>query len=258
MTRLARLRGALREPPAALALLRIVVPLVILISPELHDAARLARRPEDLAAVPEGLGLIARLPLTEGAVRALTIVAISSATTAMLGYRSRLSMAILTASGLLTFSLSQRLGSVLHDMHLFWMTALLAASRCGDAWSLDAWGTPRPRASMQYGIPLHMARLLLGLVYLFPGVHKLLTSGARWVTAENIIGQMHAKWMQHGALPALRVDQAPALCALGAALVVAFELSFLPLALHPRTRRAAWGRPLTGGTLLAEWAPRRE
>jgi hypothetical protein len=229
----------LRESPVGLALLRIVVPLVILRSPELHDAPALARHPERLAALPEGLGLLARLPLTEGVVRALVVLTVSSAATALLGYRTRLSLGVLTASGLLVFSLSQREGAVLHDMHLFWMTALLAASRAGDAWSLDAWGQPRPGPSIAYGVPLQLARLLLGVVYFFPGVHKLAASGARWMTSANLIGQLHAKWLENHALPLVRIDLHPRLCALGAALVVAFELSFFVLALCRRTRPLA-------------------
>ena len=235
-----RLRAALIDSPIPLALLRIVVPLVIVLSPELHAAPALAASPERLGFVPEGLGLVAHLPIGPGAARFLQIIALSTAATAILGWWSRASMLLLTVSAGLLFSLSQRGGVVLHDMHLFWMTALLAASPCGDAWSLDAWGTARPGPSLRYGVPLAFARLFLGLVYFFPGLHKLRVSGARWVTAENVIHHLHAKWLENGALPAIRIDHAPALCAAGAGLVVLFELSFLALALaSPRTRWAA-------------------
>ena len=59
------------ESPLPLALLRIVLPLVILASPELYDATTFAASPERLGFVPEGLGLVARLPLGPGAVRVL-------------------------------------------------------------------------------------------------------------------------------------------------------------------------------------------
>ncbi|CAN5697890.1 hypothetical protein BH11MYX4_BH11MYX4_57360 [soil metagenome] len=226
------------DAPLPLALLRIVVPLVVLISPELYSARALVESPGRLAFVPEGLGLIARLPIGPALARVLFVIALSSAATAILGWWSRASLLVLTLSAGLLFSLSQRQGAVLHDMHLFWMTALLAASPCGDALSLDAWGKPRPLPSLRYGVPLFFARLLLGLVYLFPGLHKLRVSGLSWMTADNVIHQMHAKWLEHGRLPILRVDHAPLLCAAGAVLVIAFELSFLGLALF--SRRTRW------------------
>lgn len=228
------------ESPLPLALLRIVVPLVILFSPELHSARALAASPESLGFVPDGLGLVSRLPLGPDAVRALQVLAFSSCATGILGFASRASMLVLTLSAGLLFSLSQRHGAVLHDMHLFWLTALLAASPCGQAWSLDAWGKARPAASLRFGVPLALARLLLGLVYLFPGLHKLRVSGLGWIDADNVIGHMRAKWLEHGHVPFVRIDHAPLLCAIGAAFVIAFELSFVVLAAaSPRTRWVA-------------------
>lgn len=230
------LAQALVDSPLPLALLRIVVPLVIVCSPELFDGPRLAASPELSRFVPEGLGLVTQLSLSAGAVRVLQIVALSSAATAMLGYASRVSMLVLTLSGGLVFSFSQRQGAVVHDMHLFWLCALCAASPCGDAWSLDAWGKPLPPPGVRYGVPLTGARVLLGLVYFFPGYYKLRDSGLAWASSANVTAHMHAKWLEHGRVPFVRIDHAPLLCAVGAALVIAFELSFVILALAKRTR----------------------
>jgi hypothetical protein len=234
--RAARPSALLVDSPLPLALLRIVVPLVIVVSPQLALAQRLAASPELLGFVPEGLGVIAKVPLSPQVVRVLQVLAFSSAATAMLGYFSRASMLVLTLSAGLVFTLSQRQGAVVHDMHLFWMTALLAASPCGDAWSLDAWGKQRPARSMRYGVPLMAARVLLGLVYFFPGLHKLRASGLAWMTSANVLGHMHAKWLEHGIVPLFRIDHFPELCGVGAVLVLTFELSFLFMAIVPRTR----------------------
>ena len=228
-----------------LALLRIVVPAVILASPELYAARGLAESPGRLAFAPEGLSWIAQLPIGPPLARILFVIALSTAATAILGFWARASLGMLTVSAGLLFSLSQRQGAVLHDMHLFWMTALLAASPCGEALSLDAWGKPRPPPSRRYGVPLLFARVLLGLVYFFPGFHKLRLAGFGWMTSGNIINQMHAKWFEHGRLPLLRIDHAPLLCAVGAIGVVLFELSFLFLAVASRrTRWVAMGAGL--------------
>jgi hypothetical protein len=91
---------------------------------------------------------------------------------------------------------------------------------------------------VRYGVPLFFARLFLGLVYFFPGLHKLRVSGLSWMTAENVTNQMHAKWLEHARVPALRVDHVPALLSAGAVLVVVFELTFIGLALW--SRRTRW------------------
>ena len=224
------------ESPLALAALRIAVPLVILASPELYAARGLAREPAFLAFPAEGLGWLAALPLEPAVFDVAVYAAITSAATAVLGFWSRTSMAVLTISAGLAFSLSQMRGAVLHDMHLLWLTALLAVSRCGDAWSLDTWGLPRPAPALAYGVPATIARLLLGVVYLFPGLHKLADSGLGWISDENIRGHLYGKWFQHQALPSFRLDHWPTLALLGAAFVIAFELSFIVLVSFRRTR----------------------
>lgn len=224
--------------PVHLALLRVAVAGIILLSPELHRATALAADPARLVTTPEGL--VALVPIAPGLARLLYPVALSSGVTALLGFWSRTSMALLTVSAGLLFSLSSREGAVLHDMHLFWMTALLAAAPCGDALALDAWGKPRRAPCEADAIATAFARLFLGLVYLFPGIHKLKASGVGWCAPENAIGHMHAKWLQNGLVPPLRIDHLPWLCAAGAAFVVAFELSFWLLGqLSWRTRLVA-------------------
>jgi hypothetical protein len=226
----------LTEPAEPLAALRIVVALLILVSPQLHAASELAADPFQLDRVPEGLGFVSQLPLGPGVARVLEIVALSSGACALLGFYSRSAMAVLTVSAGLAFSLSQRSGAVMHDMHFFWLGALLAVSPCGDAWSLDAWGREVPPPSPSYGVPLAFVRTLLGFVYFFPGLHKLTESGRLWISAENIQAQLYFKWFEFASIPPIRIDRYPALCTLGAVLVIAFELTFIVL-VHPRRTR---------------------
>ena len=160
-------------------------------------------------------------------------------------------MAGVTVFGLYVFGLSQLSGAVIHDMHLFWFSALLAVSPCGDALSLHRWlrggglrGQPHAAmpAALVYGVPLQCARVLLGIVYFFPGFWKLKTSGLAWIFSDNLRNQIYWKWYQLGAEPpALRVDQLPWLLQLAALAVVVFELSFIALVWSRRGR--CWPRP---------------
>jgi Vitamin K-dependent gamma-carboxylase len=234
-----RERAARFADARALASLRVVVSALILISPELHHAPYLAARPELLDSVPEGAHWLAALPLTPSSAQTLRVIALSSGALALLGFYSRIALAVLTLAAVPLYALSQLSGAVIHDMHLFWFSGLLALSPCGDAWSLDGWGTEPERSVREYAVPVALCRALLGVVYFFPGVHKLLESGWQWAAAPHVVAQMHAKWFQMAELPWLRIDRYPQWCSLGGHLVLLFELSFLPLICWRRTRPLA-------------------
>lgn len=240
------------EHPASLAIFRVAVLSVILLSPEVDQAAGYSALSPALRVVPEGLGWAAQLiPITPAIARSAEAVLWVSAISGLLGLFCRASLLLVTLSGLYLFALSQIGGVVTHDMHLFWFTALLAASPSGDALAIDAWfarrRSRRPALpSVAYAVPLWAARALLGVIYFFPGFWKLKSSGLDWIWSDNLRNQMYWKWYQMGFLPALRVDHFPSLCRFGALWVVAFELSFLPLLLWRRGRWIA----LLGGLLF--------
>ena len=223
----------------ALSALRVVVSALILISPELHQAVGLSARPELLDFVPEGAHFFSALHLTPSSAQTLRLIALSSGALALLGFYSRAALALLTLSAMPLYALSQFSGAVMHDMHLFWFSGLLALSPCGDVWALDSWGVQPRRAAREYAIPVALCRAFLGVVYFFPGFHKLLESGWQWAAGEHVIAQMHAKWFEMAQLPALRIDHYPWLCSLGGHAVLLFELGFLPLSLWRRTRPLA-------------------
>ena len=225
------------EPAAQLAALRIVVPAMILWTPELRHAAALARVPAGLRVVPEGLGwLLAWVPISPAIAGVVQAVAVFSALCAIAGLRARVALVVLAATTFYLFSLSQLSGAVWHDMHLLWMTALLAASPCDEALAFDHRGAPAAADSVRYGWPLTLARLQLAAIYFFPGLHKLVTSGIAWALSDNLRNQLWWKWAEHGAQVGLRIDHVPWLLHAGALYVLAFELSFPVLALAPRTR----------------------
>lgn len=236
------------EHPLNLAFFRVAVLLVILVSPEVQDGVAWSSLPPALRVVPEGLGwLVALVPISPAWARVAQVVLVASAIAGIAGLFSRIALLLVTLSGLYLFAMVQLSGSVTHDMHLFWFTALLAASPSGAALSLDALiarrrppSAPDPAPSIAHAIPLWGARLLLGAVYFFPGFWKLQSSGLGWIFSDNLRNQMYWKWHQMGGYtPALRVDLSPTLCQAGALAAVLFELSFVFLVLTRRGRIAA-------------------
>ena len=209
-----------------------------------------SRLPADYLLPP--LGLTEILPyvpinptLVASAKAALTIVCV----TGLLGLFSRFSALAATLLGLYVLGVPNFFGKVNHYHFLLWFTAILAASRSGDALSLDAvvrawrrapqrvYETPGP--SVAYGAPLRFVWITMGLIYLFPGFWKMLPDGA-WVSGDSIRYILYRKWLQVPDLPQWRIDLWPdeilAAMAAGAAL---FELSFLFLVAFPRTRLLA-------------------
>lgn len=180
-----------------------------------------------------------------GIAIAVQAVCVASALSAIAGLAARPALGVLTLSGFYLVALGQLSGAVWHDMHLLWMSALLACSPCDEALRWDGadrvpGGPPlrlaAPRPSARYGAPLFFARLLLGCVYFFPGVHKLWTSGLAWAVSDNLRNQLWWKWAEHGALPSLRIDRYPTLLHIGGLAVMAFELSMPLLVLTRRGR----------------------
>lgn len=205
-----------------LALLRIAVAIVALISPEPAIARIVADRAPALWTVPEGLGwmsgLVAPLPIVIA-----TALLRASAVLAILGFFRRIALALLAVALLYVFGAAQLTGTVTHDMHLFWFAALLACVK----------DERDPRA-------LAFARLWLGLVYFFPGVHKLAHAGVAWVTSDNLQNQMYFKWYEAGGVaPWPRIDRVPHLMGLIAAGVIVFELAMPLLVSFRRTRIVA-------------------
>ena len=230
------------EPPIVLALLRIAVGTIALVSPEPSIAQVVVSRPPGMWTAPEGLGWLGTfVPLEASTLAVATSALRVSAAMAIAGAFTRMSLAILAFALLYVFGAAQLTGTVTHDMHLFWFAALLALAPSGRALSLDGWARSAPLVgeapSTESTWAVATARVWLGLVYFFPGVHKLSTGGLAWITSSNLQNQMHFKWYEAGGVtPWPRIDRVPYLVNAAAAGVVLFELAMPFLVLSRRTR----------------------
>jgi hypothetical protein len=238
--------GVTWSPASAfnLALFRISVAAMVLLQPELRTAEAWAGLPRSLLVAPEGLHwFVAYVPINPTLAAVVRLVLVVAALLALVGWWARLACLGVLLAGFYVFALAQLAGSVVHNMHLLWFAALLAASPCGDAISVDAWRAGRLTApeGPRYGFPIDVACCLLGVIYFFPGFWKLATSGIEWFWSDNLRNQMYWKWFQNGWLPPVRIDRWPFLCRLGGLAVVAFEVSFVGLVLRRRLRPVAAG-----------------
>ena len=181
------------------------------------------------------------LPLESGPLAVVYVLFLLSVTAGLLGIRPTISLTIATVCGLYVFGIPQCFSKLNHGAHhLIWFTALLAASPCADAWSVDAWRKTAHSSSgagIQYRLPLQFAWVLLSLVYLFPGLYKFVFQGWRWFLSDNILWTIYQRWYEMGDFtPLFALDAYPVFYRTAAFLVLVFEIGFVVLLFFPRWR----------------------
>lgn len=233
------------DDPRNLAVLRIATFATLLVVPAGREEFLVhLGLPEALRFPPGGLGpLVAALAPDPAFGRTVLLAWIAVVAMAAAGFLTRFSTIAAALLSILVLGVPQIHGKVNHAHHLVWFAMLLAASPCGDAWSLDSWIRGRrgvPHRDRRYGVPLRFAWLLLGFVYLFPGFWKLWTGGIDWFASDHLRNQIWLQWTTHGDWRPL-VDPTgwPWLIRLGALGTIIFELSFVFLVLDRRTRPIA-------------------
>ena len=235
--------------PLDLAIFRIVVFWQIYNLGYFDYIVRIASLPDGLQYPPQ-TGFSRTGPLSGLAFWPLHTVApafIAACGTAMklasisgaIGLFSRTSALVTAALFVFAWGRVEWYGKVDHVHHLAWFALLLAVSPSGDTLSVDALIRrfrrlpPAPSApSRRYGMPLAFAMILIGIIYLFPGLWKLGRSGLDWAFSANPLHTMHREWKLYGNwIPFFRYDQHPFLYQTAAFATVLFEISFLFLLL---------------------------
>jgi predicted DCC family thiol-disulfide oxidoreductase YuxK len=132
-------------------------------------------------------------PLSTGALHGLQIVWKISMALAAIGLFARVSMAVAAVLGTYLLGLGHNYGQIYHfDAILVLAFWILAFSRAGDSWSVDALrlaarGRPRPVAPhSEYRWPIQLILVALSFVFFAAGVAKLWTSGFEWVASEHL------------------------------------------------------------------------
>ena len=183
--RAARLRAALDDalwgPETASRLLLVHIGLSVLIGVRIVAGSyrQLADTPPALVDPVPFLAFLDRMPSAEVFV-AIQVVGGVAALAAALRRRPRLAFAVAWACYLVLAGLRGSRGKVLHnDLLLLWASApFLFAPAVLDV---------RDRiARRRYGWPVRVAIVIVALVYLLAGYHKLRRSGLEWAYGDNM------------------------------------------------------------------------
>jgi predicted DCC family thiol-disulfide oxidoreductase YuxK len=237
--------------PLNLAVFRIVL-FTALYPRNPHLIIALSRLPKAALIPPFGWRpILAVLPITPALAQAGVTGLAFCCCLGIIGLWTRISAALATVTGLYVLGIPQFYGKVDHGrMHLLWFATLLALSPCADVLSVDAiivaWRrgssgvVAAPGNSSRYAQPLRFVWLLIGIIYLFPGLWKACNVGLQWAVSDNLRNQMYRKWYQFGGwTPSWRIDLHPPVYHLAGIGALLFELSFIFLVLTPRLRSIA-------------------
>ncbi|MFT4976934.1 MAG: hypothetical protein ACI8S6_002839 [Myxococcota bacterium] len=226
-----------------LAVLRITVAMLLLGAADVWQgpglAAALASYPPESLDPPWGSGwMFSLLGVNVAIAHAARAGVLLGAALGLVGLHARLGFALAALCGLYLLALPSLQGTIVHNHHLLWLSLLLATSPCADALTIRTRRGPAITGSA-YTIPIRATWLVVGAVFFFPGLWKLLTSGPGWIFSDNLQNQIYWKWAQSWDHPTLRIDRIPGSTQAAAAAVVAFELSFGFLLWWPRARTPA-------------------
>lgn len=232
-----------KQPPVNLALLRIFT--FYLIVDGSSGAVPIVELPQVLRVYPLGWEWLAPvLPLSPHAVGIVeTWLLPIFGTLATIGLFSRVTVPVSALLAVYFYLIPNLHGSIGHGMHVHVLSALVvAASPSGDALSIDAlirrWrGLPAPAPSHAYTVPVRFCWLLLGTMYLFPGLWKLWEAGDLWLEGTKLRVEILGKMAEHPDNHALlRIDKWPWVMAIAGTMTLVFEIGFFFALFNRRTR----------------------
>ena len=249
-----RIRAFFSTPthPVNLAIFRIALFGALFIFADAGTTIRASQFPEILKAAPPGWGgLLNILPIDQTSATVIVRIFQISCLLAMVGLFTRVSATLAVISGIYVLGIPQFFGKIDHYHHLLWFTAILAASRCADVLSVDAWLAARrknsaeklqtPQPNVIYSRPLRFVWLLIGVIYFFPGFWKFVIGGLDWALTDNMRYLVYTRWLQLDWTPVFRGLDHPILYKIGGLGVIIFELLFIFLLFFPRLRKYAIG-----------------
>jgi hypothetical protein len=252
---LARSRAACRDwmerfyfaptAPTGLAICRIWLYAFVIFTAIDNDVREWAFVPADLWSPILLLSWVPKILRTYEALSIARLALLAAAGCSLLGLATRFSTRAAFVLAVFVFGFAQCFGKVNHGLVLvIFALGIFAASRCGDALSLDRlWqrrrGLPPPGDSGEYRWPIALMQALMMTAFFASAVCKLRNSGLAWVTSDHLLNTLvrnHYTGHNPPTSLGLWMAQFPLLCHVAAGLSIWNEFS-APLALYWRRYR---------------------
>ncbi len=230
------------ERPEPLALCRIVYCGLLVIYYVVF--ARFTGWADATAVAYDPVGPWRFLPSTaiasDGTMMALAWLFRATLLLACIGLWTRASLWVAFALSLYLVSAPANFGKVSHsEPSVAWVLLILALSRCGDAWSLDARRRRmRPPPSGEYRWPVRAVWIFLAIVFTFAGWQKIASAGLAWASPDAFAALMRSHFYENEPVTSvgLRIAYVRPLVIMAAVATLVGECLF-PLALVNRWLR---------------------
>lgn len=231
-------------PAINLGLLRIYVFWMLFQEARISQAAWYTSLDPGFIKLPRGWAWLGDfIPLSPELVRGGEIAMMISCGFATLGLLTRVSTLVGALLALFVFAVPNFYFKINHGLHVPVLTAFVIASApSGHALSLDALfrrlrGGGSYGESLAYSLPVRFTWLLMGTMYLFPGLWKLWETGDLWIDGIKLKVELFEKWGQMPEYyPSFRIDHYPWLLAFFGTMTLVVEIGFLPAMFHRVTR----------------------
>lgn len=222
------------EPPTNLGIARMLYCGLLFSFFWSYDAVPWAQLPEEFW-FPHGFfDLFSLEPLPPMQLRLLSLLWKLSLALGCVGLFTRWSMGVALLTSLYMLGLPQNFSKVGHgEAVVVLVLAVLTASRCGDAFSVDSWLRNRrgrgraPAPSGHYRWPVRAVWLVTSSIFLSAGVAKLSRSGLEWIFSDTLATLLIRHQYYHGGNAAtslgLYLAQVPAIPVALAASTIAIE-----------------------------------
>ena len=211
------------------------------------------------------------LPILPDAARAVLVAVWKLALLlSCVGLLTRVGTAVGFVVGFYLIGVPYNFGKTDHmTANLVWAMGIMALSRCGDAWSVDALirrkrGRPAPAPSGEYRWPVRAVWVTMATIFFAAGMAKVIQGGPAWVFSDHMAISLVQRYYDVTAPPpldwGLRVARHSWLARSMAAGSLALELA-APLALFSRRLRRVGPWMLLGmqvgiGLLMDVWFTR--
>lgn len=173
------------------------------------------------------------LPVLNGAAAvSLYTALVFFLVTGLIGWRTRLSLG-LAAALLIYFGLLDLISTLTkYTVIASHMLAVLAFSRCGDVWSVDAWLRREPASGRGAIWPIRVIQLFLAILYFATAVTKV--KSPEFMSGEHTVFWMQTN-MNHPHTMGYWLSMRPELVVFSSYLVVLWETVFCALCWNRRT-----------------------
>ena len=190
------MKSRAKDISVRLDLLRIVVSLLVLISPEVDFGFKLSSVQPPSVSAPWGFGWVHEYIGPQALLGNISLILVyGGAALGLLGIFARVGLAAVSIGLFYLIGWLQMRGATVHCHHLLWFSVALACSPCSDTLKLGR--RPIIYCGDRYRGALTVIYAIIAMIFFFPGWYKMTLGGWAWFSGETLYNTMLWKSAQY-------------------------------------------------------------